>query len=496
MADEKLLRYSYSSISIQRKRDNCLAMKDKKLFRNGDVGTSILCVLICLAYLQSTEEAGFRGFALTNVASLQWESLNYPCPVAETADFDPEQQIGNNMRLQLHHIYGSCSPIRPSNVWWPQLALDILQNDVAHERASVVRSSGDFSSWVASGQTIGTGNYIVRVGFGTPPTGMFLLIDTGSDITWIQCDPCPQCYKQQDSLFRPMGSTSYKPLSCNSTSCQQLQSFTKACLNSSCKYRVSYGDNSTTTGDFALDTLTLRSSDTSLVSVPNFAFGCGHANKGLFKGAAGLMGLGQSSIGFPSQTSLAFGKVFSYCLPSVSSSVPSGFLHFGEAAILDYDVQFTPFVPSSSNPSQYSIRMTGISVGADLLAISATVMIDSGTVISRLQQAAYARLRDTFNQNMPNLPTAPPVAPFDTCFHISSVDDINIPLITLHFQNNADLSLTSVHILYPADDTTMCFAFAPSSSGRSVIGNFQQQNLKFVYDIPNARLGISTLECN
>lgn len=464
-------------------------MADKKIIGHEHVGIFVLC----LVYIQSTKAVSSNGFALINLESLQWRGLTDPCPVGKNASFNLDE---NSMRLQIHHIYGSCSPIRPANVSWLVLARWILQSDVARENASWVVSPEDLESWVASGQTIGTGNYIVRVEFGTPSSGMFLLIDTGSDITWIQCDPCPQCYKQQDSLFQPAGSASYRPLPCNSTTCQQLQSFSQSCLNSSCNYRVSYGDKSTTRGDFALETLTLRSDDTSLVSVPNFAFGCGHANKGLFNGAAGLMGLGKSSIGFPVQTSVAFGKVFSYCLPSVSSTIPSGFLHFGEAAILDYDVQFTPLVASRSGTSQYFVNMTGINVGDELLLIAATVMVDSGTVISRFDQSVYGRLRDAFTQNLPDLQTAVSVAPFDTCFHVSSADDINIPLITLHFGDDVELRLSPVHILYPADDGVMCFAFAPSSSGRSVLGNFQQQNLRFVYDIPKSRLGISAFECN
>ncbi|XP_057834133.2 aspartyl protease family protein 2 [Cryptomeria japonica] len=465
-------------------------MPDKRLLGIGFV--------LCFIYVQikSTEGVSSKGFAATNLQSLQWRGLIDPCPI-EPNNASFEQGHGNNLRLQLHHVYSSCSPIkRPANMSLAEVAQKILASDVARENSYTVYSSGDLLSWVASGETIGTGNYIVRVGFGTPSSGMYVLIDTGSDITWIQCDPCPQCYKQRDALFQPMGSTSYRALPCNSTTCQQLKSFAKVCLNSSCNYRVSYGDSSTTKGDFSLDTLTLTSSDTNLVSVPDFAFGCGHANKGLFSGAAGLLGLGQSSIGFPSQTSSAFGEVFSYCFPSVSSSVPSGFLHFGEAAILDYDVQFTPFVGSRSSSSQYFIKMTNVSVGDDILAISTAIMVDSGTVISRLEQSIYGKLRDTFNQNMPKLQIASPVSPFDTCFQVSSIYEINIPLITLHFQNNVDLHLTPVHVLYPADEGVMCFAFAPSSSGRSVLGNFQQQTYKFVYDIPNARLGISALECN
>ncbi|KAH7839858.1 hypothetical protein Vadar_009747 [Vaccinium darrowii] len=43
---------------------------------------------------------------------------------------------------------------------------------------------------VNSGHSIGTGNYVVTLGFGTSKKDLTLIIDTGSDVTWIQCEPC------------------------------------------------------------------------------------------------------------------------------------------------------------------------------------------------------------------------------------------------------------------------------------------------------------------
>ena len=41
-----------------------------------------------------------------------------------------------------------------------------------------------------SGSTIGTGNYVVTVGLGTPKRDLTFIFDTGSDLTWTQCEPC------------------------------------------------------------------------------------------------------------------------------------------------------------------------------------------------------------------------------------------------------------------------------------------------------------------
>lgn len=48
----------------------------------------------------------------------------------------------------------------------------------------------------------GSGNYFVVVGLGTPKRDLSLIFDTGSDLTWTQCEPCAgSCYKQQDAIF-------------------------------------------------------------------------------------------------------------------------------------------------------------------------------------------------------------------------------------------------------------------------------------------------------
>ena len=53
-----------------------------------------------------------------------------------------------------------------------------------------------------SGSLIGSANYVVVVGLGTPKRDLSLVFDTGSDLTWTQCEPCAgSCYKQQDAIF-------------------------------------------------------------------------------------------------------------------------------------------------------------------------------------------------------------------------------------------------------------------------------------------------------
>lgn len=78
-----------------------------------------------------------------------------------------------------------------------------------------------------SGAVVGSGNYIVTVGLGTPKRDLSLIFDTGSDITWTQCQPCSKsCYSQSETIFDPSKSTSYANVSCKSSQCAELKSAT------------------------------------------------------------------------------------------------------------------------------------------------------------------------------------------------------------------------------------------------------------------------------
>ncbi|XXG54385.1 hypothetical protein AAC387_Pa03g2282 [Persea americana] len=52
--------------------------------------------------------------------------------------------------------------------------------------------------------------FLVEVSFGTPSKPQNLIMDTGSDVTWIQCKPCKPCFPQKENFFDPTKSSTYK----------------------------------------------------------------------------------------------------------------------------------------------------------------------------------------------------------------------------------------------------------------------------------------------
>lgn len=358
---------------------------------------------------------------------------------------------------------------------------------------------------LTSGAKLQTLNYVVTVEFGSRK--MTVIVDTGSDLTWIQCKPCTSCYSQQDPLFDPSASPSYQQIPCNSPTCHSLQLATgtpSTCGSNqqpSCKYAISYGDGSYTRGVLAREEINLAGT-----IVDGFAFGCGQSNRGLFGGTSGLMGLGRNELSLVSQTLAQFGGVFSYCLPTrgfnssgslVLGSNPSSYKNSTPLVytrLISDPTQLTPF---------YFLNLTGMSVGGVALQAqgfsSGKILIDSGTVISRLPPSIYKAVKDEFSKQFWQYPTAPGISILDTCFNLSGNEKVAIPTVKMEFEGGAEVEVDVTGVVYFAkpDGSQVCLALAGLSYEDEVgiIGNYQQKNLRVVYDTVGSRLGFAEETC-
>ncbi|KAL3832858.1 hypothetical protein ACJIZ3_007594 [Penstemon smallii] len=449
----------------------------------------------------------FLSFVLTISTPLQYQdfvltSLPGPQTLSWPTQQESEPESDSIFSLNLHHV-DTLSPSlnsTPESIFKLRLHRDAVRVQSLSTAAGNPRAARDFSSSIISGLGQGSGEYFTRLGVGTPPKYVYMVLDTGSDVVWIQCSPCKKCYTQSDPVFDPRKSTSFLGVSCGSPLCRRLDS--PGCNSKKkCVYQVSYGDGSFTVGEFSTETLTFRGN-----RVKNVAIGCGHDNEGLFVGAAGLLGLGRGSLSFPTQTGNRFGKKFSYCLVDRSASSKPSSILFGESAVSRNSV-FTPLLTNPKLDTFYYVGLNGISVGGvrirgikpSLFKIDPTgnggVIVDSGTSVTRLTRPAYVALRDAFRVGASNLKRSLDFSLFDTCFDLSGKAEVKVPTVVLHF-TGADVSLPASNYLIPVDtDGKFCFAFAGTMSGLSIIGNIQQQGFRVVFDLAGNRVGFAPRGC-
>ena len=137
------------------------------------------------------------------------------------------------------HRHGPCSSLSSEKARTSPDHDDILRLDQArvksiHSKLSKkltpqyrVSQSQSTDLEARDGSTLGSGNYIVTVKIGTPKHDLSLVFDTGSDLTWTQCEPCGgsgTCYLQEEPIFDPYSSSSYSSVSCSLPLCDSLTS--------------------------------------------------------------------------------------------------------------------------------------------------------------------------------------------------------------------------------------------------------------------------------
>ncbi|CAD6249698.1 unnamed protein product [Miscanthus lutarioriparius] len=458
------------------------------------VRRALLLSLLCagaLGFLPCSHGAAVApgpGYVTVSAASFVPSSTcSTPDPVA------PQRRKGTSAVLRLTHKHGPCAPSRASSLATPSVA-DTLRADQRRAEYILRRVSGRgppqlWDSKAAAtvpanwGLDIGTFNYVVTVSLGTPVVAQTLEVDTGSDLSWVQCKPCaaPACYSQKDPLFDPAQSSSYAAVPCGGSVCEGLGIYASACSAAQCGYVVSYGDGSNTTGVYSSDTLTLSPND----AVRGFFFGCGHAQSGLFTGNDGLLGFGREQTSLVEQTAGTYGGVFSYCLPTKPST--TGYLTLGgPSGAAPPGFSTTQLLSSPNAPTYYVVMLTGISVGGQQLSVPASVfaggtVVDTGTVITRLPPTAYAALRSAFRSGMASYgyPSAPPTGILDTCYNFSGYGAVTLPNVALTFSSGATVTLGADGILLFG-----CLAFAPSGSdgGMAILGNVQQRSFEVRID--------------
>lgn len=367
--------------------------------------------------------------------------------------------------LQILHRYGPCSPFGQQN------SSSILKKDEA--RFQSINSLAEGTRQPISNRVMGAGNYIVKVGIGTPARDFNLIFDTGSDLTWLKCG---------SNHYLPSSSSTFRNATCVS--------------GQSCDFSVTYGDKSTASGYYINDMLTVSSEDV----FPNFILGCGMKFSAEFGSADGLLGVGQGGpYSLVSQTITHFAKVFCYCLPKSDSS--SGYILLGmEALETCQTATSTPLKMDPKRPSFYFVNLIGITIGGMRIEVSSPwkTIMDSGTVISRLPSPVYTSLCSEFMKFMSkSYSVAPGTELLDTCYNVGS-GDVPVPKIGLEFEDvNVDLDPSA--LLWRKSDSVVCLAFATNDNvvdGLTIIGNHQQRTLNVLYDIQEKKVEFGVGDCS
>ncbi|XP_010906670.1 aspartyl protease family protein At5g10770 [Elaeis guineensis] len=413
--------------------------------------------------------------------------------------------------LEIRHHSHYSGPIKNYNDYLKKLLVSdearvsSLQSQISNAVPSnVYKDSLQAQIPLTSGAKLQTLNYIVTIGLGSK--NMTVIVDTGSDLTWVQCKPCFDCYNQEDPLFDPSTSSSYQAIPCKSTTCDSLRAATGSTgvcgsNRSGCNYALSYGDGSYTRGVLSRERIDLGGT-----TMDSFIFGCGQSNRGLFGGTSGLMGLGRTQLSLISQTHDQFGGIFSYCLPTRLYNSSGSLVLGGDPSVYrnSTPISYTRMILDPQQAPFYFLNLTGVQVGGVALQASGfsngKILIDSGTVITRLVPSVYNALKSEFVRQFSGYPSAPGFSILDTCFNLSSYEEVRVPTLRLEFEGGVELNVDVSGIFYfvKKDASQVCLAIASLTYEDQVgiIGNYQQKNHRVVYDTVGSELGFGEEICS
>ncbi|CAN6205607.1 unnamed protein product [Urochloa humidicola] len=381
---------------------------------------------------------------------------------------------------------------------------DMLRHDARRLAAS---DDGTVSAPTRKNSPAG-GEYLMTLAIGTPPVSYPAIADTGSDLIWTQCAPCSdQCFQQPTPLYNPASSTTFRVRSCrrSPSKCAAATPLPEC----ACRYNATYGTG-WTAGFLGSETFTFGSSPADQARVPGVTFGRSNASSDDFSPSAGLVGLGRGALSLVTQ--LGAGR-FSYCLTPFQDTTSASTLFLGPSASLDgaAGVRSTPFVPSPAMAPRntfYYLNLKSISLGTTALSIppdafslksdgSGGLIIDSGTTITMLVDAAYRQVRSAI-LSLVTLPMKDGSG-LDLCFALPSPTSAppDMPSMTLHF-DGADMVLQpeSYMITY-TDNSLWCLMMGRRRDGEpSILGNYQQQNMHILYDVGQETLSFAPAKCS
>ncbi|KAL3647964.1 hypothetical protein CASFOL_008932 [Castilleja foliolosa] len=408
----------------------------------------------------------------------------------------------NALSIKLIHRHSVESPFCPGNITRTERI-----NLLAQSSSSSLRNSKQTKNTTSIRPRLDSQPqdrmYMIEVGIGTftPPHprnyNYFLHLDTGNGLTWTQCDECRKtgrhnCFKQKPPLFPSASSTSYSPLPCN----EHELCTPDECIGSHCSYDIDYSDGAKSFGYLAQETFTFASSDgeNKIEQVKDTVFGCGIRNKGFDESAkdnlvAGNFGLGPGELSFLTQKNVVdTGPVFRVGLKS------------------------TPLLENSDSPFHF-VNLAGISVGNTRLDIPPEMLawsdrlddggciVDSGTSLTTLPSAVYKKLRETLIKNHFARYKSEMFARFKLCYHFSSKNETidDLPDITFHLQDSDLVFPPRLGFITDKCLGKRYFCLAMDSkdtTDMTVIGAFQQANMRFVFDTVKEKLYFGPEDCS
>ncbi|XP_020865706.1 aspartic proteinase PCS1 [Arabidopsis lyrata subsp. lyrata] len=284
---------------------------------------------------------------------------------------------------------------------------------------------------------------IISLPIGTPPQAQQMVLDTGSQLSWIQCHRKKLPPKPKTS-FDPSLSSSFSTLPCSHPLCKpRIPDFTlpTSCdSNRLCHYSYFYADGTFAEGNLVKEKITFSNTEIT----PPLILGCATESSD----DRGILGMNRGRLSFVSQAKIT---KFSYCIPPKSNRpgfTPTGSFYLGD------------------NPNSKGFKY-----------VSLLTFPESQRMPNLDEQCRDEQDSDTCR-----------------CQRISLIGDL-----VFQFTRGVEILVPKERVLVNVGDGIHCVGIGRSSmlgAASNIIGNVHQQNLWVEFDVTNRRVGFARADCS
>ncbi|KAK4398228.1 Aspartic proteinase nepenthesin-1 [Sesamum angolense] len=313
--------------------------------------------------------------------------------------------------------------------------------------------------------------YTIEANIGTPSAKKTFIFDPGSELTWTQCTPCINCFNQDYPLFDPRNSTSYRKLPQNHPSARFFRHFG----NGDFLFYLLYGSGESASG---------------IVSVDTFSF---PSHGKAYERIEGISTL----LNWPN--GLKISATFLVLPAPVDSRINTTILRFGNDVKSSRALRETSFL--KYNDYNYRVSLLDISVGGRRLNLPngtfpSGCMLDIGCSGSYLETHAYNEMVRVLMQHFSRFNLSRIAAGSSSqgqlCYWLRRGFS-SFPSMTFHFQG-ANFEIGPKSLFQVRSDRFCLTMFA--NDNMTILGAFQQQNVRFVYDIGNQKVLFGKEDCS
>lgn len=372
------------------------------------------------------------------------------------------------------------------------------------------------------GRPQGGSTYLVQLRIGTPTDRIsprYVLFDTGSDLSWTQCEPCTNCssftpYPPHD----PSKSRTFRRLSCFDPMCELCTAVVDGGGGSAgCLFRRRYGDGGAVSGELVSDVFHFGAAGDGggYQLERDVAFGCAHVedSKAVRGYSTGILALG---IGKPSFVTQLGVDRFSYCIPASEitdddddddEERSASFLRFGSHARMT-----GKRAPFKQDGSGYAVRLKSVVyqhggrlnqqqpvpvyVAGEEAAAAMPMLVDSGTTLLWLPGSVFYPLQRRIEEDISLTRRYDLTHPSLYCY-LGNMTDVEAVSVTLGFGGGADLELFGTSLFFTDENLTedwVCLAVA--AGNRAILGVYPQRNINVGYDLSTMEIAFDRDQCD